>query len=79
MNKINNKGVKEGIWTYDGVNCNSTCFYDGIPVVDPVFGFQQSHMQGRWERHWKFEFAFSFDIGFMNTSVLDGECISILL
>ena len=77
MNKTNDKGVKEGIWVTDGVNCCGSCFYDGVPVFDPVFGFKQSHMQGRWERRWKFEY--SFEVGFMNKSVLDGECISMLL
>jgi len=77
MNKTNDKGVREGIWVTDGVNMCGTCTYDGIPVVDSVFRFKQSHMQGRWERRWKCEN--DFDIGFMNKSVLDGECINVLL
>jgi len=72
MNKINDKGVRDGVWVTEGVNMCGTCTY-----VDLIFGFAQSSMQGRWERSSKSENE--FEVCFMNKSVLEGEYIKVLL
>jgi hypothetical protein len=80
MNKINDKGVREGLWCWHTGGQEQgtvTVYYDGIPIINPAFEHAQSSMHGRFSRSTMFSLR-DVEIGFIDKNVRNGEYINML-